>query len=206
MALKTFVKINHITNLTDARYCAGMMVDVLGFSLHPSDSNYISPEQFKEITGWVSGVAFAAEFGGQNGIEILETLENYPEITWIEHDRIEELQALAGKGYSLLYKTNLKEIVHLEAEVAKELTEASIKIHLITDSEEISPSESESIQRLSQHCQVILGGGIDPNNVLDRISDLSLYGISLDGGNEIKTGLRDFDQMAEVLELLETED
>ncbi|MFT7424854.1 MAG: phosphoribosylanthranilate isomerase, partial [Algoriphagus sp.] len=32
MALRTFVKINGITNLTDARYCSGMYVDLLGFT------------------------------------------------------------------------------------------------------------------------------------------------------------------------------
>jgi phosphoribosylanthranilate isomerase len=31
MPLKTFVKVGCITNLSDARYCAGMGVDMLGF-------------------------------------------------------------------------------------------------------------------------------------------------------------------------------
>lgn len=206
MALQTFVKINHITNLTDARYCAGMMVDVLGFSLHSSDPNYVSPEQFKEITGWVSGVEFAAELGSASEAVILETIENYPGITWIEHERIEQLQELAGKGFSLLYKTSVQEIAHLEKEIADKLSEASISIHLFPEDVEITESEIESIKRLSQKCKVILGGGIDANNVLDRIEELSIFGISLNGGSEIKTGLRDFDQMAEILEILEIED
>ena len=32
MPLKTFVKVGNITNLSDARYCAGMGVDMLRIS------------------------------------------------------------------------------------------------------------------------------------------------------------------------------
>ncbi len=34
MALKTIVKVGNITNLSDARYCAVMGVDMLGFCLN----------------------------------------------------------------------------------------------------------------------------------------------------------------------------
>lgn len=33
MALKTFVKISGVNNLSDARYCAGMGVNQLGFNI-----------------------------------------------------------------------------------------------------------------------------------------------------------------------------
>ncbi|WP_332910561.1 hypothetical protein [Algoriphagus boritolerans] len=42
MALSTFVKINSVTNLTDARYGAGMYVDLLGFDLDDSSQNFMS--------------------------------------------------------------------------------------------------------------------------------------------------------------------
>jgi phosphoribosylanthranilate isomerase len=51
MALKTKVKAGNITNLSDARYCAGMGVDWLGF---PAD--VVNPDTFKEITNWVTSL------------------------------------------------------------------------------------------------------------------------------------------------------
>ena len=42
--LKTQVKVSSITNLSDARYCAGMGVDLLGFPIQE-----ISLEKFTEI-------------------------------------------------------------------------------------------------------------------------------------------------------------
>ncbi|MFM1835376.1 MAG: hypothetical protein RJA04_63, partial [Bacteroidota bacterium] len=48
--LKTLVKVSAITNLSDARYCAGMGVDLLGFPL-----GKISIDQFTEIRNWLAG-------------------------------------------------------------------------------------------------------------------------------------------------------
>ena len=206
MALQTFVKINHVTNLTDARYCAGMMVDLLGFCLDPNSSNFISPEHFKEISGWVSGVEFVGEFSYEPSLDILEVLKGYPEIKWIEYNRLAELEELVNQGYSLIYKSDLKEIIHLEPEVSDLLSRLGMYLHIDAESTTLTESEIESIKDLTQKCKVILGKGINPENVLSITQDLGLFGLSLDGGKEIKAGLRDFDQMAEVLEKLEIED
>lgn len=56
MSLKTKVKVGNITNLSDARYCAGMGVDWLGF---PIES--VNPKTFAEITSWVTGPQFMIE-------------------------------------------------------------------------------------------------------------------------------------------------
>src|SRR5690606_35497353 len=63
MALKSFVKISEVNNLSDARYCAGMTVDLMGFDLCKESEYFISPETFMELTGWVSGPEFVGEFG-----------------------------------------------------------------------------------------------------------------------------------------------
>ncbi|WP_026951525.1 phosphoribosylanthranilate isomerase [Algoriphagus mannitolivorans] len=206
MALQTFVKINHVTNLTDARYCSGMMVNLLGFSLDPKSPNYVSPEEYKEITGWVSGVDFVAEFSWDSSLDILESLKNYPEITWIEYDRLEDLKKLQNQGYSLIYKVNLNEIKHLEEQLSEHLSDSEILIHIQTENEKLSESDKQSILSLTGKCKILLGSGINVDNVLTTVNDLNIYGITLNGGKEIKAGLRDFDQMADILEKLEIED
>lgn len=206
MALQTFVKINHVTNLTDARYCAGMMVDLLGFSLDPNESNFISPAQFKEISGWVSGVDFVGEFAYNANLDILEVLKEYPDIKWIEYNRLTELEELVNQGYSLIYKSELKEIMHLEPQVSDLISRLDMYLHIDAEENSLSASELESIMDLSKKCRVILGKGINSENVVSITEELHLFGISLDGGKEIKAGLRDFDQMADILEKLEIED
>ena len=206
MALKTFVKISGITNLSDARYCAGMYVDLLGFSLEERTDKYIGPKEYSEITGWVSGLEFVGEFETYSSAEILETLKEYPSIKWIEHDRIEPLEELEGKGFGLLYKMGLEEVLRIEKEVAERLSSLGIIFHLTSIHNELTDHDFEAIRNLSANCRVILGVGINEANVNSLISDLNLYGISLTGGDEIKPGLKDFDELADILEALEEED
>ena len=44
MSLQTFVKVGEITNLSDARYCAGMGVDLLGFNVVENTPGYVDSE------------------------------------------------------------------------------------------------------------------------------------------------------------------
>ncbi|MEB2775413.1 phosphoribosylanthranilate isomerase [Algoriphagus sp. D3-2-R+10] len=206
MALSTFVKISGITNLSDARYCAGMYVDLLGFSLEEESEKFITPTQFNEITGWVSGLEFVGEFLTYNALQLLETLPNYPSLKWVEHDRIEPLLELEGKGYGLIYKMDLEEVRHIEIPVAEKLNESRIIFHITSAHEELDEDDMNAIKLISENCRVILGVGITAVNVQSLIEELNLYGISLTGGEEIKPGLKDFDELADILEALEVEE
>lgn len=205
MALSTFVKVSGITNLSDARYCAGMYVDLLGFSLEEESKKHITPTQYNEITGWVSGLEFVGEFLTYTSEMILSTLENYPTVKWIEHDRIEPLVNLEGKGFGLIYKMDLEEVRHIELEVAEKLNESGIIFHITSIHEELNEEDKKAIKLISEHCRVILGVGITAENVKELSEELSVYGVSLTGGNEIKPGLKDFDELADILEELEVE-
>ncbi len=206
MALSTFVKINSVTNLTDARYGAGMYVNLLGFRLERTADKYVSPELFKDISGWVSGVEFVGEFTHDRNPDILEILESYPTIKWIEYDRIDMLKTLEGKGYSLIYKMNLEEVRHIEPDVAKTLSQSGIIFHVISDDDIVSAEDFEVIRKLTESCKVILGTGITIENVQSLVKEVGIYGISLSGSDEIKPGLKDMDLLAEILEKLEVEE
>ena len=70
--LKTLVKVSAITNLSDARYCAGMGVDLLGFPL-----GKISIDQFTEIRNWLAGVQIVGEFSTNDAAEIKAKVAEY---------------------------------------------------------------------------------------------------------------------------------
>lgn len=206
MALRTFVKINSLTNLTDARYGAGMYVDLLGFNLDRTSDKYVNPEQFKEISGWISGVEFVAEFSHEYRPDILEVLNGYPEISWIEYDRIAELKALAGKGFGLIYKMDIHEVRSIEPEVAEALSKEGILFHVVSKDNFLSEDDLLVINKLHENCKVILGYGVEVENVRRLVAETGVYGISLTGGDEIKPGLKDMDELSEILEKLEMEE
>lgn len=206
MALKTFVKIGGITNLSDARYCSGMYVNLLGFSVEQTSDKYVSPAQFSEITGWLSGLEYVGEFEEANAEGVLETLKNYPGISWAEHQDIETLIELKDSGLSLIYKKDLEEVRDQEYQVGTAVSEAGIILHLTSNHEILTAEDLEVINLISERCEIILGAGLSSENVLDLLADHTLKGIALTGGTEIKPGLKDFDELADILEKLEIED
>ncbi len=206
MALRTFVKISGITNLSDARYCAGMYVDLIGFALEEQSEKYVTQAQFQEITGWVSGLEFVGEFEYLSAKDAIEQLKNYPSITWVEHTKINELVDLKAAGYHPIYKKDLAEVRHMEDDVASILQKEGILFHITSNDDPLTERDKEVISKLSKTCEVILGAGLSSENVANLIDTLDLKGIVLEGGKEIKPGLKDFDELADILELLEIED
>lgn len=206
MALRTFVKISSITNLSDARYCAGMYVNLIGFALEEKSEKYVSPSQFEEITGWVSGLEFVGEFDHLPAEDVLEILKSYPSATWVEHDRIDELIKIKKAGYQVIYKMDLPEVKHMEKDVSNLLKNEGILFHITSNDDPLTESDKEVISLLTETCDVILGAGLSSENVIELIDELHLKGIALEGGDEIKPGLKDFDELADILEVLEIED
>ena len=205
MALKTKVKINRITNLTDARYCSGMYVDILGFCLEKGSPHFVSPTQFQEITGWISGIDYAAEFAEEDAYTIERTLAEYPGITWIESGDLETLVQLNSLGKKLIYRVKIEELDTLLPKTDL-LREHEITLHLTSINKSLSIDNEFIINTLSSQLNLFLGAGITPEKANSLCELPGLFGFALDSGDEIKPGLRDFDQLAAILENLELED
>ncbi len=205
MALKTKVKVNRITNLTDARYCSGMYVDVLGFSLEEGTPHYISPSQFQEITGWISGADYAAEFTDSDAFIIERRLADYPGINWIESSDLDTLIQLKDLGKELIYRVTMEEIESIFPKIDV-LNKQHITLHLTSTENKLSIDNEIIIKEIANKVKLFLGFGINPENASLLAEIPGLAGLAMDGGDEIKPGLRDFDQLASILENLELAD
>ena len=205
MALKTKVKINRITNLTDARYCSGMYVDILGFCLEKGSPHFVPPIHFQEITGWISGIDYAAEFADLDAYSIERLLADYPSITWIESEDLDALVQLVPLGKKLIYRAQLEDLDTLLPK-ADLLREHDIILHVTSNNKSIAIDTESSINPFTNQLNVFLGAGITPENANSLCELPGFFGFALDSGDEIKPGLRDFDQLAAILESLELED
>jgi phosphoribosylanthranilate isomerase len=100
MALKTTVKVSGVNNLSNARYCAGMGVDMLGF-----DMDTMPIEQYNEIRNWVAGVKIVGETKAQHIFEIQEKIDLFkPDI--VELNDFGFCQILIDRNIEVIY--NLK--------------------------------------------------------------------------------------------------
>ncbi len=222
MALKTFVKISAVNNLSDARYCAGMGVDMLGFALEADNPNFIAPEKYAEIIGWLSGVQFVGEFETSNLEQINRILENYPinALQIANEDVIAEIQYKKEKEnledfIPIIFKINLNQndrnlndsLNFDELSPLFEKYKKTVAYFLLENKNKIndtlSPKEQEELLKLTAKFPIILGFCVNKNNVNDLIDNYKIAGISLKGGTEIRAGYKDFDDLAEILEVIE---
>lgn len=203
MALKTFVKISHVNNLSDARYCAGMEVDILGFDLEPTRRDYIDPETFTEITSWLSGVAYAGEFSTSDVGFIRDQVNHYA-LDYIQLEDAKLIPEVRNLDASLILKIPLTDA----RETVKGLEEYKEYISLLLlegEEESLDPSTLATIDEIATSWPVLLGAGIQPDTVEALLADLRVKGIALQGGDEIKPGYKDFDALADILEVLEVD-
>lgn len=209
MALKTFVKISNVNNLSDARYCSGMYVNLMGFSLEKNNEYYVTPTAFKEITGWLSGLEYVAEFSNSHPDNILEAMAQYDGFSYIQIAERLHLPMLKNTSYSLIFKYTLEKAEDLDdlLDLAPTLRENDILLNLESDtSMEITGEIQKEIKKIAAECELLLGFGFDDKNVDQLLDTIPLKGISMKAGHEIKPGIKDFDEMADILEALEVEE
>ena len=201
MALRSLVKISSVNNLNDARYAAGMGVELMGFDLEESSENYISPETFAAITSWVSGVKFVGEIQVADQEQSLKLLEDY---------KLDYLQISNPAAALSIIQWPIPIIVKIEeqdrAYIADILQEFAKKVvwFLIEPTELLNAELMEWCIQQSKEFPIIIGSNVTAKNVLD-ILDSGFSGVALSGGNEIKPGYKDFDELADILEVLELE-
>lgn len=208
MALKTFVKISTVNNLSDARYCAGMYVDLMGFNLEEGNKDYMSPEKYKEVTEWLSGLDYVGEFEASHPDSILEIAKSYAGLSALQITEEAHLQMLANTSFKLILKqevTSMDVLEHLISR-ADSYRENEITILLEGDELEMNAAVKNLIKTLAEKCSVLLGFGLEAENVEKVLEETGVQGIGLKGGDEIKPGFKDFDELADILEVLEEDE
>lgn len=195
MALKLSVKIGDVTNLSDARYAAGMGVDYIGFNINTSTTNYITPKVFKEIVNWISGVGVIGEIGKQTP----DSVDEYPTYLTETTDL-----GLAKSTDDIIFRIEAKELP-IE-EIKNQLSLEGIRFFII---ELTSHQVKNTIEQLAELCaQHPIYISTDFNEaILESVVDkIKPKGIEIKGGLEDQPGFKDYDDIADVLEWLEEED
>jgi phosphoribosylanthranilate isomerase len=201
MSLITNTKINAVNNLSDARYCAGMGAQYIGFSMADAQVN----QDFSKlgvIAGWVAGVNIVLEFEAFDALIFERAVQAIkPDLIQISGINIsEQLQLLQIPIISLVDTDDLTNLTEQEID---QLQANFILTHLHYDS--LPDNLKSKLKILCATKQVFLGGSINQSNVRPLLDAYQPYGIALQGGEEEKPGYKTFDQLAEVLEILEEE-
>ncbi|WMJ74325.1 hypothetical protein RCC89_14290 [Cytophagaceae bacterium ABcell3] len=202
MALKTSVLVRAVNNLSDARYCAGMGVDMLGFSIDPNLQSHTELKKVKDIAGWVAGVKLVAEVGDLSEKNLQLIKDTDPELILTE---------------SLEYtpKTDLPILLKVAFDSGSpESTEAKLQQHndmvsgyvLENDDIENLLLYKDMLKKWCSAYNIFIGTGLTNENIVEVLEEINPTGISLKGGEEIRPGYKTFDELADILETIELDD
>jgi phosphoribosylanthranilate isomerase len=205
MPLRTSVIVNGINNLSDARYCAGMGVDIIGFNLKLDDKERVQPETLKEITGWLAGVKLAGEFERAKP-EIINDLADEFKLDYIQLDTpylIDEIEEINRPVIQKIFIN--KDTVESELLEMMELYSSVVDSFIIysDDFNTIDGTNTKFLKTLAKQFNVYIGFGLDKTNITEILANINPAGIGLQGGHEIKPGLKDFDELQEIFEEIE---
>jgi phosphoribosylanthranilate isomerase len=188
------IYVERITNLSDARYCAGMGADMLGFVVNPADVDYVSPKHYQDMVGWISGPKRVAQIAGAEGISLEEVINNYkPDFIHIEWTRSEinlpdlplllEMSFTDLKSYLIQHPYQHHGIAHL----------------IITN----FPPEARHSKLPVIERSVLLSLAAKEDAVVELLEQTGVNGLVLQGSRELAPGLKDYDHLSRVLEVLE---
>lgn len=189
MPLKTKVKVSHISNLSDARYCAGMGVEILGFQVIPGLDNYVAPEVYQDFRGWVNGPTIAAElYGLSDAAQLKGVIEGYApdyfELTWNEYSTFREFLTLPCLVYFPQASGQLPAVKDEKI------------VYWITDEESnCDDGKSASAPILKKISSL--------RSLHQALSESCIHGLALEAPTALHPGVTSYEQLGDILEALE---
>ena len=189
----------NISNLTDARYFAAMGVDYIGFDLSPNQADHISLDILGKLKEWLEGPIIMGCFTGK---ESEETLTKYTVDGSLEGLYFEELPP-----HSILEKfSSLKLFSEITSEALDEIALFS-SLNVVVDLDHLKAFEAKKDQYttakdLMSKGRLYVKGAID-----ESFFETAIYGdkpgIILMGGEEEKVGVKSFEELDSLFELLQ---
>lgn len=198
MSLKYFVHVSSISNLSDARYCSGMMVDSLGYNLDENSNDKLSIDTVKEISQWINGVKFIAEFYNSSEKYINKVLENnlFDAIEINMDNNVEHINF--DKSKIIIRIPNPNKINRDSNDYLKKKFPSTES--LIIDN--ISNETVKNLKYIDNKYMIIINPFEEINLITKKIKDRN-FGLLLKGSNEIKPGLKDYDSLSDFLESID---
>ena len=199
MALKTFVKISNITNLSDARYCSGMMVDLLGFNIDPSSERRVSATDYREIAEWISGVSFVGEFENADKDNICQALHEYS-IDYIQISDLSAVEEINLLGKPLIFQMTIdteEELGKLKSKLSY-LDELVKMVVIRSSNRALFENIDAQIGYYNANLKLLKGYGVTGNDHLSKFP-----GLEMEATVEEKPGFKDYGEIMDVLEFIE---
>jgi phosphoribosylanthranilate isomerase len=195
MFQKPLIYVSRITNLSDARYCAGMGVDMLGFVIDPVHEDFVSAKSYQEMVGWIAGPKRVIEITSSFPSDWTETIDQYkPDLIHIPFTQLSTLKSL---DIPVILEISFQDWkVSWSKFQSLPFTISHVMVTGFPDS--ISASDLPARQY-----PIILALKENETTVEVLLEKAEVEGIALMGSREQSPGLKDYDHLARILEELD---
>ena len=200
-----------IGNLTDARYFAAWGTQWLGFQMEPGAENYLPPNQVQAMIEWVDGITPTGEFGLQTAEEI-QTAVQLLNLQAVKLGHFTDLGVLDALGNVQVLKewvigpgTSLQSIYQQADDLAGRIAYHILdftKTGISYSAFSISP-DFEVLEQLCESQACLLHFDWTPASLEAALESFQPAGIVLQGGAEEKVGFKSFDELDELLEVVD---
>ena len=195
--LKKKIIASSISNLTDARYFAGWMVDVIVFNIDPTNEFYTNPQEIGAFQSWVEGPEYYLEMSSEQLIHAEKYLVDLGcqgiIVDYNDRDKISNLEVPLMYTMSLESYANNAIVVNdlNETIVITELGEIDNALKVIAELN-VKTTESEIYFNVEEQ-------SLNENQILEQ----TITGYMLHGSPEEKVGFKSFDELDEIFEILQ---
>ncbi|MGN6647674.1 MAG: hypothetical protein ACTHJT_14225 [Cytophaga sp.] len=200
MGLTIPVILSSVNNLSDARYAAGMGVDMMGFEVEPGAERYVSPELFKAIVSWVAGIQTVVEVTILTP-ELLACIQENYQPDFIQYEKLAGITP-DTIPFTTIQKVSFENNTNKLDTIGNQInTESKYVLFELSHWAEWR-SNQDKIKQINSQFPAFWSLPIEKNDI-PAINELALKGIALKGGDEQRPGWKDLDQLIDILEALE---
>ncbi len=203
---RTKVKICGLTQLADARYCAGAGADYLGFVQTPGRPRYVEPAVAKDIIDWLDGVEAVGVFVNEDAEAINRRCAEVG-FGLAQLDGHEPPEVTAAIAVPTIKAFRVQHDASSEQLRALMLPYLGVADFFLLDTHKTSlwggPGESFNwrlARDLAGEFPLFLAGGIDAANVQEAVDTMRPYAVDLSSSVEAEPGVKDFDALYDFFE------
>ncbi|WP_428236868.1 phosphoribosylanthranilate isomerase [Gracilimonas sp.] len=198
---RTRIKICGITNLEDARFAAGALVDYLGFIFYENSPRYIEPGEAGAVINWLEGPEKVGVFVNQP----LDDVNQIAKETGLDYVQLHGDESVE---YCELVEKPIIKVIHIQEETVPYLLKHQIDQYsevadfLLFDTKidglwggTGKSFDWDMLNEADIDIPFFLSGGLNAENIHEAINTVQPYAVDISSSLEQKPGLKDFEKI-----------
>jgi phosphoribosylanthranilate isomerase len=205
---RTKLKVCGITTLEDARFISGALADYIGFIFFDESPRYIDPAKAGAIINWLEGPEKVGVFVNQP----LDDVNDISKQTGID---LVQLHGNESPGYCSLVEKPVIKVFHVDGQTDPDTLRQEVSTYKDVADFYLFDTKSNDqwggtgqtfdwakLADCTGEKPFFLSGGISSENVTDAIKMVDPYAIDLSSSLEESPGLKDFDKVEALFDVL----